>query len=53
MREKMAEERRKKLAMLDSKRKRRNTEQTVTTENLDELGRHGIRRFQGFSDDYQ
>ncbi|CAB4043566.1 Contactin-associated like 5-3, partial [Paramuricea clavata] len=34
----MAEERRKKLAMLDSKRKRRNTEQTAITENLDELG---------------
>ncbi len=36
----MAEERRKKLAMLDSKRKTRNIEQMVITENLDELGMH-------------
>jgi hypothetical protein len=39
MREKMAEERRKKLAMLDSKRKAQNAaEEMVMTENLDELG---------------
>ena len=34
----MAEERRKKLAMLDSKRNVKNAEQTIITENLDELG---------------
>jgi hypothetical protein len=43
MREKMAEERRKKLAMLDSKRKAQNAaEEMVMTENLDELGMYDI-----------
>ena len=42
MREKMAEERRKKLAMLDSKRKTTNAEQTVIAESVDELGTQDI-----------
>ena len=42
MREKMAEERRKKLAMLNSKKRRLTADQMVITENLDELGKLNI-----------